>query len=143
MKVRTPTDYALRTLMYLGYRGEKARAEEIANSYAISKDHLVKVIQQLARFGYVTTTPGRNGGTVLAREPHEIAVAEVIRRFEGDQGIIDCVHQPNFCPLEPGCRLRKALMLAEEAFYESFDGLTIADLSNRRQRGGLSNLPSP
>lgn len=143
MKVSTPTDYALRTLMYLGYRGEKACAAEIANCYAISKDHLVKVIQKLARLGYVTTTPGRHGGTTLAREPEEISVAEVVRRFEGDTGIIECVHQPNLCPLEPGCRLRKALIRAEDAFYDSFDGLTIADISSRRQRGGLSNLSLP
>lgn len=140
MKLRIQTDYALRTLMYLGYTGEPATAEAIADRFVISKDHLVKVIQQLARHGYVKTTPGRGGGVRLARPAEEINVREVVERIEGQNCVLECVRRPETCPLEPGCRLRRLLMRAEEAFYETLAGTTIAELCNRRQRGGLKNL---
>ena len=49
MTLKTQTDYALRTLLYLAFVGEKVTVDSIARAYGISKDHLVKVVQQLAR----------------------------------------------------------------------------------------------
>lgn len=140
MKLRLQTDYALRILMYLGFTGRKATAEEIADAFDVSKDHLVKVIQQLVRDGYVQTLAGRSGGVQLARSPVEITVREVVERFEGRTGVLDCVGQPSVCPLEPGCQLRRLLIRAEAAFYDSLAQVKIADLCHRRQKGGLSNL---
>lgn len=140
MKLRLQTDYALRTLMYLGFVDRKAKAEEIAGVFDISKDHLVKVIQQLVRSGLVRTTPGRGGGVELTRDPGDIRVKEVVEEMEGRHGILDCVPQPEVCPLEPGCRLRRLLITAEDAFYDALADTTIGDLCRRGQRGGLKNL---
>lgn len=128
--------------MYLGYTGKKAKAEEIANVFNISKDHLVKVIQQLARAGFVRTTVGRNGGVELTRDASAIYVREVVEEIEGRRGVLDCVPNPEVCPLEPGCQLRKLFMKAEDAFYDALSEATIGDLCRRGQRGGLKNLPT-
>jgi Rrf2 family nitric oxide-sensitive transcriptional repressor len=141
MKLRIQTDYALRTLMYLGYTGRSARAEDIANQFVISKDHLVKVIQLLAKLGYVRTTPGRGGGVSLAMPPEKIDVGEVIERIEQRNTVLDCVTHPETCPLEPGCRLRRLLIRAEDAFYKTLAGTTVADLCLHQRRGGMANLP--
>ena len=140
MKLRLQTDYALRTLIILGHEDRKMTATEIANAFLISKDHLVKVIQQLARFGYVRALPGRNGGVVLTQDPSEILIRKVIEAMEGANGILDCVHDPSFCPMEPSCNLRRVLMSAEAAFYDSLNSVTIADLFRGRKQGGIVNL---
>ena len=140
MKLRLQTDYALRTLILLGNEDRKMTATEIADAFLISKDHLVKVIQQLARFGYVRALPGRNGGVLLARKPAEILIREVIEAMEGANGILACVNDPSFCPMEPGCQLRRVLMTAESAFYESLGTVTITDLYRGRKKGGIVNL---
>ena len=140
MKLRLQTDYALRTLMYLGFVGRKAKAEEVAAAFNISKDHLVKVIQQLTRSGWVRTSAGRGGGVELASDPDAIFVKEVIEQMEGRHGVLDCVKQTDVCPLEPGGRLRKLLIQAEDMFYDTLAEVTIADLCHRRQKGGLTNL---
>ena len=140
MKLRIQTDYALRTLILLGNESRKMTASEIADAFLISKDHLVKVIQQLSRLGYVRALPGRNGGVVLTRAASEIRVREVIEAMEGATGILDCVNDSSFCPMEPGCRLRRVLMDAETAFYEAFGTVSIADLFRGRKKGGLVNL---
>lgn len=140
MKLRIQTDYALRTLMYLGHTGGPASAREIAERFVISKDHLTKVIQMLAKHGYVRTTPGRGGGVSLRRSADQIVVRDVVECFEGRNTVLDCVATPEVCPLEPGCRLRKVLIRAEAAFYAALADTTIADLTANQRRGGMANL---
>ena len=140
MKLRLQTDYALRTLILLGHENRKMTAAEIADAFVISKDHLVKVIQQLSRFGYVRALPGRHGGVLLTQDPSEISVREVIKAMEGTTGILACTHDSAFCPMEPGCRLRRVLMEAEKAFYDALESVSVADLFRGRNKGGLVNL---
>ena len=99
MKLRIQTDYALRTLILLGCEDRKMTAKEIADAFLISKDHLVKVIQQLSRLGYLRAIPGRNGGVVLAKDASRILVRQVVEEMEGRAGILSCVADPSFCLL--------------------------------------------
>jgi len=140
MKLRLQTDYALRTLILLGHENRKMTATEIADSFLISKDHLVKVIQELSRLGYVRAIPGRRGGVMLTQNSSEILVREVIEAMEGASGLLGCVHDPSFCPMEPGCELRRVLMKAELAFYDALDSVSVADLFRGRNKGGIVNL---
>lgn len=143
VNLRTQTDYGMRVLLYLAYKPEQTPVETIAEAYGISKDHLVKVVQQLVRLGYVRSQSGRFGGVRLARRAEEIEVSKVISDFEGRNGVLPCVGEPTACVLEPGCVLRNLLMKAESAFYGTFDGVTLADLikGNVAQRnGGVYNL---
>jgi len=140
MKLRLQTDYALRTLILLGHENRKMTATEIADTFLISKDHLVKVIQQLSRLGYVRATPGRHGGVVLTRDSSEVLVREVIQAMEGASGVLPCVDDPAFCPMEPGCRLRRILMEAEAAFYSALGSVSVADLFRGRSKSGIVNL---
>ena len=140
MKLRIQTDYALRALILLGHEDRKMTAMEIADAFLISKDHLVKVIQQLARHGYVRALPGRHGGVVLTRPPAEILLRDVIKAMEGATGILACVDESSFCPMQPGCRLRSILMAAEASFYDALGATSVADLFRGRSKGGLVNL---
>lgn len=140
MKLRLQTDYALRTLIFLGHVDRKSKAEEVADTFGISKDHLIKVIQQLTRMGYLRTYPGRGGGVALAKDASSITVREVIEAMEGNVGVLECVQDSTFCPMEPGCHLRRLLMTAEKAFYQALGSTSIADLYRGRKKGGLVNL---
>ncbi len=141
MRLRLQTDFALRVLLYLSYVDRKATVDEIADSFGISREHLVKVVQALARHGYVLTQPGRHGGVTLACDPKATTVREVVEKIEGRHGVLDCVAAPGSCPMEPGCDLRRLLMFAEEKFYEALATKTLEDLTHGKPaRGGLGNL---
>ncbi|MCB9896671.1 MAG: Rrf2 family transcriptional regulator [Planctomycetes bacterium] len=143
MQLTLHTDYALRVLIFLARIGRRERVEAIADAFGVSKDHLVKVVQTLARLGYVQTHSGRGGGVSLAREAASIDVAEVVGELEGRQQLLACFDDAEACLLEPGCRLRKRLMLAEKAFFDALAGLTVADLVSRPDpRHGISRLPT-
>jgi Rrf2 family transcriptional regulator, nitric oxide-sensitive transcriptional repressor len=141
MRLTLHTDYALRTLLYLAHTGRPAPVDAIATAFAISREHLVKVVQTLTRLGYVSTRSGRGGGVSLARDAAQIRVSDVVADVEGRQRVLDCVLQPQTCVLEPGCGLRRLLMQAEDAFYATLAGATIAELARPKSRkGGLHNL---
>ena len=143
MRLKLQTDYAIRVLLYVASAGRLCPVDELAGAYGISREHLVKVVQHLARDGFVRTLPGRRGGVELARPAGEIGIADVVAAFEGRDAILDCVLEPESCVLEPGCGLRRLLMKAERAFYDTLGTTTVADFLRPGRRGGLSNLEIP
>ncbi|MHB2029507.1 MAG: Rrf2 family transcriptional regulator, partial [Acidimicrobiales bacterium] len=69
MQLTYYTDYSLRVLMYLAIRrGRIANISEIAECYGISRNHLVKVVHNLARGGFINSYRGKGGGIELARD---------------------------------------------------------------------------
>lgn len=130
MQLTSYTDYSLRVLMYLGLRGSALSSiTEIAQQYAISRNHLVKVVHRLAREGFVHSVRGRRGGIMLAHPPHTISVGEVVRRMEGDMPLVECFRSTtNHCPITPACRLSSVLAEARDHFLRTLDRYTLADL---------------
>jgi Rrf2 family transcriptional regulator, nitric oxide-sensitive transcriptional repressor len=127
MQITRYTDYSLRVLMYLTIKGPvRVTITEIAEQYGISRNHLVKVVHNLSKLGYVHTVRGKTGGMTLGRPAAEISIGEVVRLTEKQLDVVDCVTPP--CPLVPDCGLRNALTEARDAFLHVLDGYTLADL---------------
>lgn len=134
MELSQFTDYSLRVLIYVGVRGEQVSVREIAESYAISQHHLVKVVHQLAKLGFLKTLRGRNGGITLGRDPGDIRVGDVVRGVEGF-GLVECFpERGGDCLIDGTCLLKGALAKARKAFLAELDKLTIADLIVPRGR---------
>lgn len=134
LRLTVYADFSLRLLMYLAVQGDGlSTIPQIARSYGISQNHLVKVAHRLGREGYIITTRGVNGGLRLARPTAEINVGEVVRRMEPDMAIVPCMHPvDSACPIVPACLLRNVMEEARCAFLEVLDGYTLADLATPR-----------
>jgi Rrf2 family nitric oxide-sensitive transcriptional repressor len=135
MRLTYHTDYALRVLLYLAASPDKERAhiQDIADTYAISSNHLMKIVHQLGRLGYIETIRGRNGGMRLARNPAAIRIGEVVRQTEEDFFLVECFdREHNCCVITPICHLRAALQEALAAFLSVLDRYTLADLSSNK-----------
>lgn len=142
MHLKLQTDFGLRILIYLARQGGRVPVDTVASAYDVSREHLVKVAQRLQKLGYIRTYAGRGGGMELARAPAAVDVGEVVARLEGRDGVLECVADSSVCVLEPGCRLRRLLISAEQAFYDALTGSTLADLVHRpHPRHGLARLP--
>ncbi|WP_419952432.1 Rrf2 family transcriptional regulator [Methylobacterium sp.] len=146
MRLTRYTDYALRTLIYLGLNESRVSSiAEIARAYGISESHLTKVVHQLGRIGLVQTTRGRGGGLRLARPAAEIVVGAVVRQTEEDLALVECFAN-GACAITPSCRLRKALGEALAAFLAVLDRYTLADLLAEGAAPDLAfllGLPAP
>lgn len=134
------TDYALRVLLYLAVKGEeRATIGEIADTYAISRNHLMKIVQELNQKGYLEATRGKHGGLRLKRDPASITLGGLVRDTENDMALVECFRDDNACVVTPSCQLRPILNEALGAFLQVLDGYTLADLLEGRS-AGLSRL---
>jgi Rrf2 family transcriptional regulator, nitric oxide-sensitive transcriptional repressor len=142
MQMSLHTDYALRVLMLLGASRAQMTIDEIARRYAISRNHLAKVVQALQAEGLVDTQRGRGGGLRLAQEPEAINIGMVVRRLERFEGFVTCMGTSGAeCSIDGACRLKPALAGALEAFLLHLDRYTLADLL-AGQRSALLNALS-
>jgi Rrf2 family nitric oxide-sensitive transcriptional repressor len=131
MRLTTFSDYAFRVLIYLGSAPQGlATIADIAAAYGISENHLMKVVHQLGRLGYVETVRGKGGGLRLARPPARINVGEVLRATEDGFEIVECMGEGGSdCRIARACALKGALGEAMGAFLEVLDRYTVADLA--------------
>lgn len=145
MRLTVYTDYALRLLMYLALKDDGlATIAEVAESYNVSKTHLMKVAHQLGVAGYITTVRGRRGGLRLAKRAEAIGLGEVVRHAEPDMALVPCFEPVDApCTIWQCCVLRSALEKARFAFIGVLDGYTLRDLVQPRAplRTLLSIIP--
>ena len=136
MRLTVYTDYALRLMMYLAVKNNGlATIAEIADSFDISKNHLMKVAHQLGVAGYIETVRGRSGGLRLAKSPKSIILGEVVRRTEPDMALVPCFKPVDaFCVIRPNCALRGALHRAQAAFVKVLDDYSLNDLVQPRSQ---------
>jgi Rrf2 family nitric oxide-sensitive transcriptional repressor len=134
MKLTSFTDYSLRVLIYLAAdTGRRATIAEIATAFAVSENHLTKVVHFLGKQGWLVTTRGKGGGLGLALAPEAIVVGQVVRATEGADMPAECFGDtPDNCSIARICRLRGALRQAVDAFYAVLDEFTLADLVHNR-----------
>ena len=128
MQLSRHSDYALRVLMALASGERRLTVDEISRRYAISRNHLAKVAQRLQAEGFVTSYRGRGGGMHLARPAEEIAVGDVVRRFENLEGFVACFAGGSGCAVNGLCGLKPALSGALEAFLAHLDTMRVSDL---------------
>ena len=135
MHITQYTNYALRVLMYLHCNQGPARIIDIAEKHQISRNHLIKIVQQLGKNGYVTTTRGKGGGVALARPAEEIIVGDIVRLTEDNLHLLECFGDfDTKCKLKSICRLQDLFCRALKGFFDVLDDATIADISaNRKQ----------
>ncbi len=140
MRITRYTDYSLRTLIYVALKGDElATIKEIAEAYGISKNHLMKVVQELNTKGYLQAVRGKNGGLRLHGQPSDINIGALVRDIEQDFALVECFNGGD-CILTPACRLKGALAKALEAFFATLDGYTLADLLPEPSRRELLRL---
>lgn len=134
MRLTDYTDYALRVLLYLAVRPSGlSTIQEISDAYGVSKNHLMKIVQQLGELGWVETVRGRNGGLRLSERSRELTVGDIVRKTENDFAIVGCFGeqaegQPG-CVIQPHCRLRGVLAAARDAFLAELDKHTVGELA--------------
>lgn len=128
MRLDLQTDFALRTLMFLAVRSGRQTIPRVAEFYGISEPHVAKVVNQLARLGYLRGIRGVGGGIELARPPREISVGGVIRDFEKSMHLLDCVGTDDVCAVQSFCKLRGVLGEAERRQMAYLDSVTLHDV---------------
>lgn len=129
MRLTLHTDFALRVLIQVGLNDPRLTTiNDIAKSFGISKNHLMKVVNDLGQKGYLDTVRGRNGGIRLMRKARDINIGKVVRDTEDTLEVLGCLGRKGYCRIEEACVLRGVVEEATAAFLNVFDDYTLADL---------------
>lgn len=131
MRLTDYTDYTLRVLMFCALNpGRSVTIAELANSHAISKNHLMKIVNNLARQGLLQTTRGRGGGLRLLKAASDIHIGDVVRQTETDFRLVECFDPShNACTLTAHCQLKQVFRTALQSYLAELDKVTLADIT--------------
>jgi len=121
------TDYGLRALIYMAALPEDrmTNISQVTEVYGVSRNHMVKIINQLSRAGLVTAVRGKNGGIKLGKPANTIYIGDVVRELE-PLTLVNCAAE--FCHITPACRLKQVLHTAVEHFLDELNQFTLADM---------------
>jgi len=128
MKLTAFTDFGLRALMCLAADENRLfNTEEISRKLQISREHLIKVVRELARNGLVVTRRGAHGGFRLARPANQIRLGDVVENLEASQALVECFRADGgACILTPKCLLKGKLAEAQQAFIAELNKTTLS-----------------
>lgn len=122
------TEYALRAMVALaGEDGRPILSPQIAEATQVPQAYLSKVLQTLVRSGLVSSQRGQGGGFILAKQPSEITVLDVVDAVDPIPRIESCPlsiesHSTKLCPLH------RRLDDAVATIRASFGSTSLADL---------------
>ena len=130
MKLSTRSRYGTRLLVDLARRKTNGpiQVSEISSRQNISVKYLEQLIRPLKQAKLINSIRGPKGGHMLAEAPEKITLGQIVRIFEGQSDLVECVSLPETCPMADDCSVRTAWYSATKAMYESLDATTIADL---------------
>jgi Rrf2 family protein len=130
MKLSTRSRYGARILLELARSAGKdpVQVSEISNRQDIPAKYLEQLIRVLKQADLVTSVRGPKGGHMLAKPPEDISLGYIVRLFEGQADLVECVSLPEKCNFSDECKVRQAWKKATTVLYESLDAITIADL---------------
>ena len=131
MRLTDYTDYTLRVLMFCALNPDRSvTIAELAKSHGISKNHLMKIVNDLANQGVLLTTRGRGGGLKLQKNPADICIGDVVRASETDFRMVECFDvNLNSCTLTAHCRLKHVFKSALQSYLAELDKVTLADIT--------------
>lgn len=132
MKVSTRGDYAARALLSLAMHAEGAptSVRDIAERTALPQPYLEQILLALKGAGLVRSKRGVGGGYVLARDPSEITLAQIVSAVDGPIVVGDFgePHQNGACDHEGQCVLLAEWANVGEHMRRLLEGRTLADI---------------
>jgi len=128
LKLTRKADYGLISLKHLAMHNASASAKEISDAYGLPLPLLSKVLQKLARTGFLQSEHGTNGGYRLRRPAREITALEVIRTIDGPIFLTSCFTGNEDCGVATRCNVREPLRKVHEGIQSLLENITIADM---------------
>lgn len=130
MQLSKFTDYAFRMLIYLAKNEERISViDEMSDELNISKHHLKKIVNKLAKTEYIISLKGRNGGLRLGVEPKEINLGNVLVLTEENLNLVSCMGNSDMCPLSKGdCKLKGVISQSLNTFIKEMSKYTLEDI---------------
>jgi Rrf2 family protein len=139
MRLSPAAELAVRGVLVLAeHYGERpVTLSRICAARDLPKQYLVKIFASLAKADIVTPIRGKRGGYVMARDPDDVTLLEVIEAVEGPIALNFCQHDPPKCDRED-CPLRGLWTELQEIVCRKLSGVTIGSCVTPQHQGRSS-----
>jgi len=133
MKLSTRSRFGARILLELVGSSPQnpVPVSHISKEQEISVKYVEQLMRPLKAKNLVKSVRGPKGGHWLSRDPREISLGDVVRIFEKNSEIINCIADPVSCHRSGFCKLREAWAAGAKAFFNELDQIFIADLAGK------------
>ena len=101
---------------------------DLAEREGLSRKYLHTLLTGLKAAGLARSVRGAGGGFVLAREPSEIKLNEIVHALEGSLCLVDCVADERACDRANGCTARGVWQELSGVIENMLDNITLADV---------------
>ncbi len=141
--------YAIKALLALAQRGREQpmRIADLAREERIPPKFLELILLGLKNHGILQSRKGKGGGYLLARDPAEIYLGQIVRMFDGPLAPVPCASQTAYVPCadcanEAVCGVHLAMKEVRDATARVLDGTSLAALQEKMERapGGSALL---
>ena len=123
------TDYAVRAIAFIAkHKSELVTAGQLARELNIPRPFLRKLLQKLNKHKLLTSYKGKDGGFELAVPPESIHLTDLIRIFQGNFRINECLFKKKICPNVRMCGLKHRIDGIEKRVARELESITIGKL---------------
>ena len=135
MKLSTRARYGVRALLELTLNQGNGPMlmSEIAENQAISRKYLHAILSRLKAAGFVRSVRGSGGGYVLAKNPEDVYLKDVLEVLEGSLSLVDCVDSPGICKQIGKCATHDLWEDMSQALEKELNGRTLQELAQRQR----------
>ena len=132
MKLSTKGRYGVKAMFDLAQRrGEgPISLKSVAERQGLSEHYLEQLISGLRKAGLVKSVRGAQGGYILAKEPDQIKVGDIIRVLEGPIAPVECVSESeaDCCSNAERCVTRVIWEKMRDSIADVLDSITLEDM---------------
>jgi Rrf2 family protein len=130
LKLSKKADYGLMAVHYIAFHQHDGvvSTKRIAEDLMIPAELLAKILQRLAKGKLIASVNGPKGGYVLAREPGQIRVSEVLRAIEGPLGLVNC-YRTMKCPQLERCNIRRPVWAIQSSIERFLETMTLEEMN--------------
>ena len=141
LKISTKGRYALRMLLDLAEHQNAGFVplKDIAERQNISKKYLEQIIPLFNRSDMLLTNRGAQGGYMLARQPRQYTVGEILRLTEGTLVPVACAQSPDQCDRSADCATLPVWQGLSRVISEYLDGITLQDILDQHRERGIDD----
>ena len=123
-------DYAVVACTELAKADGRVSAADLAAVTKVPPPTMAKLTGLLTRAGLLASTRGASGGVMLALEPSDISLADIIEAVDGPIGLVACTHEHmDDCQLSASCQVKPHWAVINDSVRGALARTTLADLS--------------
>lgn len=124
-------EYAIRAILFLARQSEDAlvMSSEIAKKEEIPSHYLAKILQRMAKYGYVDSYKGRGGGFKITKLALDSSILEIVERIEGPVITLKCVTGLKECSDEHPCPLHDEWSELRDNIHNLISSKTVREVA--------------